>query len=129
MTGAKLPILEGSYAWTVQERQSFVHQAELRLRLGTDTAAPGGAVTSELCGSSDHTPPCRWPHNNQLVDDKERSLFRTVFVSSLEDEHEIRLRIERALYSSPDWEVVSLTRRDLTSSERILGARLNGINE
>jgi hypothetical protein len=108
----------------VQEGHPFVHGAALRLRPGVDPAAPGGSVTTALCGSWDHTPPCRWPHNNEITTSPDSSSFRTLFVAAPDDEIEIRERIEAALRSSTDWEVLSITPRDLTDSEKALGSRL-----
>jgi hypothetical protein len=113
----------------VQEPRPFVHEAELRLHSGIDPAAPGGAVTAALCGSWDHSPSCRWPHNNGITSSADSSSFRTLFIAPPEDEIEIRPRIEAALRSSADWEVLSIARRDLTGSERSLGSRLSAKND
>src|SRR5688500_10850905 len=50
-----------------------VLRAELALEPDTDTRAPGGEVTRELCGHWEHEPPCRWPHNNCVAGDGEDS--------------------------------------------------------
>ena len=39
-------------------RTTFVHEALLALDATGDERAPGGAVTSELCGSWEHPGPC-----------------------------------------------------------------------
>jgi hypothetical protein len=46
--------------------EAFVVEAALALTEGCDSAAVGGAVTVELCGSWDHEGPCRWPHNSAI---------------------------------------------------------------
>ena len=39
--------------------QPYVTWARLALAPGTDPAAVGAAVTTELCGHWEHEPPCR----------------------------------------------------------------------
>jgi hypothetical protein len=41
----------------------YVHQATLLMSSEADLDAPGAAITLMLCGSWDHTPPCRFPHH------------------------------------------------------------------
>jgi hypothetical protein len=65
------------------------------------------------------------PHNNQITTSSDSSWFRTLFIAPPEDEIEIRRRIEAALCSSADWEVLSIARRDLIRSEQSLGSRLS----
>ncbi|WP_309107289.1 hypothetical protein [Arthrobacter sp.] len=44
----------------------FVHEALLAVGGDSDGAAPGAAVTLELCGSLEHQPPCPLaPHNTR----------------------------------------------------------------
>ena len=74
-------------------RLAFVHEAEIQLVPGTDPAAVGAAVTTELCGHWEHEGPCRWPHNKASAD----TTFRTLFVAPATDEEEVRERIEGAL--------------------------------
>ena len=45
----------------MSERLAQVIEAELVLAADTNPAAVGAAVTIELCGSTDHDGPCRWP--------------------------------------------------------------------
>ena len=82
-------------------------------------------MTAALCGSWDHAPPCHWPHNNQISVGADCSSFRTLFVAAPQDEIEIRERIETALRSSVDWEVISTAPRNPTHSEREIGSRLS----
>ena len=105
-------------------RFAFVHEAELRLRAGTDPAAVGAAVTTALCGHWEHEGPCRWPHNNdiQLVDAV--ASFRTLFVASATDEDQVRERIERSLRNGDGWDVVRTKSRPVLPSEDPLAAKL-----
>jgi hypothetical protein len=46
--------------------RTFVHEAFLSMAPGNDIAAPGAAITVELCGGWDHEPPCPLaPHHTQ----------------------------------------------------------------
>ena len=47
-------------------RKAFAFEALLELEPGTDTRAPGGAVTVALCGAWEHDGPCRWPHHSDI---------------------------------------------------------------
>jgi len=89
-------------------RQGYVLAAELILRPSTDDRAPGGAVTSALCGHWKHERPCRGPQNN------------TIDTSS----NEVTERIETALREGEGWELVSSAPRALDQAERELAARL-----
>ena len=40
----------------------YAHRAVLVIPDGDEPAAPGGAITVELCGHWEHEPPCRYPH-------------------------------------------------------------------
>lgn len=56
-------------------RQGYVQVAEVRLDLGTDTRAIGGAVTLALCGSWEHDPPCPLaPHHTDVREDEDGRL-------------------------------------------------------
>jgi hypothetical protein len=44
----------------------LVHR--VRIDAGGDTAAPGGAVTTALCGHWEHDGPCRWPHATRALE-------------------------------------------------------------
>ena len=106
------------------DRRSFVHEATLSLEPGVDRGAPGAAITMALCGHWEHTPPCRWPHNSQLVNVSGASWLRTIFVSTGEDEPAIRLEIEAALSSSSDWSVLDSGPGTLSVADSALAARL-----
>jgi len=105
-------------------RRAFVHEARLALAAGTDTRAPGGAVTTALCGHWEHEGPCRWPHNNEIAVIGETAVFRTVFVAPPDDEEEVRRAIETALRAPGGWTVVSAGARPLAEDENALARRL-----
>jgi hypothetical protein len=90
----------------------------------TDPAAPGGAVTTALCGHWEHSGTCRWPHNNAIVATANPALFRTLFVAPAADEEEVRQRIERALEKAEGLSVVSCGARSVAPDEQPLARRL-----
>ena len=104
-------------------RETFVHEAELRLEDGTDPAAPGAAVTTALCGHWEHEGPCRWPHNNDIAVSDALTTFRTLFAAPAADEDEIRKRIDRALRDGTGWAVLRTGPRPVAAPEQAL-ARL-----
>lgn len=105
-------------------RASYVHEAAISLAEGTDPAAVGAAVTTELCGAAEHEGPCRWPHNNAIEPSEDIAAFRTVFVASESEEREVRMRIRSALRSSDQWVVKSDRTGPLVPGDRALAARL-----
>jgi hypothetical protein len=102
----------------------YVLEAELQLGTDCDPRAPGGAVTVELCGSWEHEGACRWPHNSDIDSSRSPALFRTLFVANEDDAHEVRRRIEQALRSASEWEVLSVRERAVAPDEQALAARL-----
>ncbi|MDQ1520271.1 MAG: hypothetical protein QOI55_1344 [Actinomycetota bacterium] len=110
-------------------REPYVQEVELALAPATDSAAPGGAVTVELCGHWEYSGACRWPHNNTIDTTVEPARFRTLFVASPADEPEVRARIERALRREPTWTVVRSASRTLHDSEHALAQRLAQVGE
>src|SRR5882757_8632745 len=88
-------------------RETFVHEAALRLEAGTDPAAPGGVVTTALCGHWEHEGPCRWPHNNEIAVTAGLATFRTLFAAPAADEEVIRNRIDSALGAGTGWVVLA----------------------
>lgn len=105
-------------------RSPFVHEAVLVLADGVDPAAPGAAVTVELCGHWEHEGGCRWPHNSETRLEGDAATFRVVFVAPPAEEQEVRERIELALRSAGDWSVTSCGSRLLQPQERALADRL-----
>lgn len=104
--------------------EAFVCEAELTLSEGTDPAAMGAAVTTELCGHWEHDGPCRWPHNNDIHATPDGFRFRTLFIACAEEEAEVRERVESALRGGRDWVVLTVASRAVTSAERPLASKL-----
>ena len=105
-------------------RQVFVHDATLAIRAGTDPGAPGAAVTTALCGHWEHVPPCRWPHNNRLIEGPDTSRLRTIFACALEDEAMVRGKVDAGLRGAEEWSVLDVSPGILDDSERALAMRL-----
>jgi hypothetical protein len=101
-----------------------VHEATLRLEDEADPAAVGAAVTVELCGAWEHEGGCRWPHNNKIWPEEKSATFRTLFVATSSDIHEIHNRIAVALRSSGEWSVISDGPRPLGADDEALATRL-----
>lgn len=107
-------------------------EAVLRVTPTTDAAAPGAAVTRELCGHWEHDGPCRWPHHTSAALEGALLAVRTVYVCAADAAQQVRQSIEDGLRagpapgSPPDWDVVSVTTVELTTSEQALGSRLAG---
>lgn len=65
-----------------------------------DTRGPGGAITLELCGSWDHSPPCPVAaHHTRAERAGGTVVLRVVFATEPEDEADVRRRIDQALHS------------------------------
>ncbi len=101
-------------------RQAFVHGASVELCDGVEPQAVGAAVTSALCGHWEHNGPCLWPHHNEMVDGR----FRTLFVCEPCEEPGVRARISSALRSGPQWHLVSEDARLVADSEHQLAGSL-----
>ena len=106
------------------KRVSYVHEAAISLKAGTDPAAVGAAVTRELCAAVEHDGPCRWPHNNAIDPSGDIASFRTLFIAPESDEPEVRTRIQSALRSSDQWLVRSNGARPVRYDERALATQL-----
>ena len=63
------------------KRLSYVHEAAISLKAGTDPGAVGAAVTRELCAAVEHDGLCRWPHNNAIDPSGDTASFRTLFIA------------------------------------------------
>ncbi|MCU1518037.1 MAG: hypothetical protein JWQ75_2758 [Pseudarthrobacter sp.] len=109
-------------------RGQYVHQASLRMAADADPAAPGGAVTLELCGSWDHKPPCPLaPHHTSAKRNGAAVELRIVFAAEPALEGEVRRRIGKALaagsVTGPDgvatrWSLQDTGPAELTDAER-----------
>ncbi len=74
------------------------HEAVLELDAGADAAAPGAAITVELCGHWQHEGPCRWPHRTSVTSLAGRVLSaRVLFAASPSELPEVRSRIAAGL--------------------------------
>ena len=113
-------------------KQSFVHSAELELEPGSDSAAPGGAVTIALCGSWDHEGACRWPHETRAELRHSKTNVRVVFSVEAENEVAVRKLIREALANGqctgPDgtpsrWALIADATGILTEDESQLWSR------
>ena len=78
---------------------THAHRAVLELDAGADAAAPGAAVTVELCGHWQHEGACRWPHRTEVLFQADRVLgVQVLFEASLAEVHEVRCRIAASLW-------------------------------
>lgn len=97
-------------------RQAYVHEAVVVLGPDGDPAAPGGAITAELCGRWDHPPPCPFaPHHVDATPEDGTVRVRVLFATEPADEPRARAGIERALAAGhatgPDGSTFSWTLR------------------
>ena len=103
-------------------RQPFAHDAVITLAPDADIAAPGGAVTAELCGHWQHPPPCPLaPHHTAAQRRGAQVHLRILFATEPEREAEVRTRIGRALAA---WEVRSSAAGALRQEEQAHAGRL-----
>ena len=117
-------------------RRSYAHRAVLALAGGADRRAPGGAVTTALCGSWEHPPPCPLaPHHTGVAGADDALDVRVVFAAAPDDEADVRRRIEAALAAGeaprPDgtvvrWRLLEAAADAVRDDERELAARLAG---
>ena len=103
-------------------RQPFAHDAVITLAPDADIAAPGGAVTAELCGHWQHPPPCPLaPHHTAAQRRGAQVHLRILFATEPEREAEVRARIGRALAT---WEVRSSAAGVVRQEEQAHAGRL-----
>jgi len=103
-------------------RQPFAHDAVITLAPDADIAAPGGAVTAELCGHWEHPPPCPLaPHHTAAQRRGDQVHLRILFATEPEREAEVRARIGRALAA---WEVRSSAAGVVRQEEQAHAGRL-----
>jgi hypothetical protein len=115
------------------DRDCFVHEATLAVAGEFDERGPGGAVTTALCGSLDHDPPCPLaPHQTSTRVDGAQAVVRVVFACLPTDERMVRERIDSVLAMGEFrhenaialWTLVATTPSQLDPEERALGERL-----
>jgi hypothetical protein len=105
-------------------RQAYAHDAVLVMPPDADTRAPGGAVTTALCGHWEHEPPCPLaPHHTAVTADGDRLRLRILFATEPDRVDEVRHRIDAAL-SAGDWELVSSGCGRIAETERGHARRL-----
>ena len=103
-------------------RQPFAHDAVITLAPDADIAAPGVAVTAELCGHWQHPPPCPLaPHHTAAQRRGAQVHLRILFATEPEREAEVRTRIGRALAA---WEVRSSAAGAVRQEEQAHAGRL-----
>jgi hypothetical protein len=86
-------------------RHAYAHDAVLELAAEDDIRAPGGAITTELCGHWEHAPPCPLaPHHTAAQRRGPQVHLRILFATEPDHEAEVRTRIGRALAA---WDVRS----------------------
>lgn len=108
---------------TERMRETFAHDAVLMMDPGADTAAPGAAITTALCGHWEHQPPCPLaPHHTEAARRGEEVHLRILFATEPEREPDVRLRIEKAL--TAQWRVRSCTPSTVRPGEANHAARL-----
>jgi hypothetical protein len=110
----------------------FVHAAHIRLAPGGDERAPGGAVTTALCGHWEHEGACRWPHHTDIERGESQDIQIRIVVGCREDERAaVQATIVEALDAATldgptgvtTWSVVNQGSADATSEEQALLAR------
>ncbi|MDQ0616334.1 hypothetical protein [Arthrobacter globiformis] len=87
-------------------RSAYLHLATVAMESAGDVqapdlAAPGAAVTRELCGSWDHPPPCPLaPHHTRPEQNGDTVTLRIIFATEPANEALVRSRIDGALRRS-----------------------------
>lgn len=114
----------------------YVHQALLVMSPDADLDAPGAAITLKLCGSWDHSPPCRVPHHVHPERTGTTVSLRVFFATEPDNEQDVRHRIDQALAAgrvadragaSTRWEICSSAAAELSPSEAARARRLAGM--
>lgn len=104
-------------------RVPFAHDAVLAMPADADPRAAGAAITVELCGHTEHEPPCPLaPHHTGALRHGEDVHLRILFAAEPEKEAEIRTRITEALEAQ--WPVRSSAPGTVSADEADHAARL-----
>ena len=104
-------------------RHAYAHDAVLALAPDADLAAPGGAITTELCGHWEHPPPCPVaPHHTAARRVGPAVHLRILFATEAEREAEVRTRITQALVAGGD--LLSSTDGSVRPEEQARAERL-----
>ena len=103
-------------------RHAYAHDAVLALAPDAVLAAPGGAITTELCGHWEHAPPCPLAPHHTAAQRRDGDVhLRILFATEPEREAEVRTRIGRALAG---WDVQSSATGEVRPDERAHAGRL-----
>jgi hypothetical protein len=115
----------------------YVHAATLLMAdAAADPAAPGAAITTALCGSWEHPPPCPLAaHYTGWSRDGDRVSLRIIFATEPPREADVRQLIGRALapgaFDRPDgtvsrWTLLANGPAELSAQEREHAERISG---
>ncbi|HEU4348182.1 MAG TPA: hypothetical protein VFR35_10375 [Actinoplanes sp.] len=108
----------------MSDRSTFAHDAALVMDPGGDVRAPGGAITTALCGHWEHEPPCPLaPHYTYADREGDRVRLHVLFATAPDREDEVRRRIEGAL-DDPRWRLLSAGPGVVAAAEAGHAARL-----
>jgi hypothetical protein len=115
-------------------REAYAVEAVLEMSPEADTRAPGAAITTSLCGSSEHEGPCRLaPHHTSATRDGSHVRVRVLFAVEPELEEHVRSRILAALSTGPlasaqgeatDWRLAHGEVSEVLAHEAAHAARL-----
>ncbi|MDQ1530526.1 MAG: hypothetical protein QOE37_631 [Microbacteriaceae bacterium] len=106
-------------------RRPYAHDVVLEAA-ETDDAAPGAAITVELCGAVPHEGPCPLaPHWTGAQRDGGLLRLRILFAAEPDREAEVRARIGAALGGrEPEWRLVTSEPGELRPGERAHANRI-----
>ena len=115
-------------------RHAFAHDAVLMMGPEADLRAPGGAVTTALCGHWEHEPPCPVAaHHTAAVRVDGEVRVHVLFATEPDRERQVRGLIDAALaagaFAGPDgtasfWSLTSSARGEVAPEETAHAARL-----
>jgi len=115
-------------------RRAFAHDAVLAMGLAGDTRAPGGAVTTALCGRLEHEPPCPLAAHHTRTERIDGAVrVHILFATEPDRESEVRALIDTALavgsFTGPNgatasWSLISSGPGEIALDETAHAARL-----
>jgi len=106
-----------------EPRRPYAHDAVLVFGPDEDDRAPGGAITTALCGHWEHEPPCPLAaHYTGVTRAGDRLRLHILFAAAPADEVEVRRRIDQALSSR--WQVAGSGPGVIAADEQAHAARL-----
>ena len=114
-------------------RQAYAHDAVLAMGPDEDDRAPGGAITTALCGHWEHEPPCPLAaHHTGVTRDGDTVRLHILFAARPADEALVRRRIGEALasggFTGPDglarWRLVETSAGSIAPEESDHARRL-----